>query len=117
MSLDSSGPECVCGRVGCWEALACNSATVDRYVELRSYQERVRIYPVDKSAAADLKREVIPADVAAGRQEIKSVLLNVHAALDVKFAISHLTSTHALQRRDGADGPLATCSANPSATI
>jgi hypothetical protein len=27
-------------------------STVDRYVELRSYQERVRIYPVDKSAAA-----------------------------------------------------------------
>jgi predicted NBD/HSP70 family sugar kinase len=34
VSLDSSGPECVCGRTGCWEALACNSATVDRYVEL-----------------------------------------------------------------------------------
>jgi predicted NBD/HSP70 family sugar kinase len=34
VSLDSSGPECVCGRVGCWEALACNSATVDRYVAL-----------------------------------------------------------------------------------
>jgi predicted NBD/HSP70 family sugar kinase len=34
VSLDPAGPECVCGRVGCWEALACNSATVDRYVEL-----------------------------------------------------------------------------------
>jgi predicted NBD/HSP70 family sugar kinase len=34
VSLDSSGPVCVCGRVGCWEALACNSATADRYVEL-----------------------------------------------------------------------------------
>ena len=34
VSLDSAGPECVCGRVGCWEALACNSATVDRYVGL-----------------------------------------------------------------------------------
>src|SRR3982751_966643 len=33
VSLDSSGPECVCGRRGCWEALACNSATVDRYIE------------------------------------------------------------------------------------
>ena len=33
VSLDSSGPECVCGRRGCWEALACNSATVERYVE------------------------------------------------------------------------------------
>jgi predicted NBD/HSP70 family sugar kinase len=33
VSLDSSGPECVCGRRGCWEALACNAATVDRYVQ------------------------------------------------------------------------------------
>src|SRR3954468_22058544 len=33
VSLDSSGPECVCGKRGCWEALACNSATVDRYIE------------------------------------------------------------------------------------
>jgi len=35
----------------------------------------------------DLKREVIPADVAAGCQEIERVLLDVHAALDVKFEI------------------------------
>ncbi|MEO6528452.1 MAG: ROK family transcriptional regulator [Gemmatimonadaceae bacterium] len=32
VSLDSSGPECVCGKRGCWEALACNAATVDRYI-------------------------------------------------------------------------------------
>ena len=32
VSLDSSGPECVCGRRGCWEALVCNSTTVERYV-------------------------------------------------------------------------------------
>ncbi|HEX7979167.1 MAG TPA: ROK family transcriptional regulator [Gemmatimonadaceae bacterium] len=31
--LDVNGPECVCGRSGCWESLACNSATVDRYIE------------------------------------------------------------------------------------
>lgn len=34
VSLDASGPECVCGRRGCWEALASNAATVDRYVGL-----------------------------------------------------------------------------------
>jgi N-acetylglucosamine repressor len=34
VSLDTSGPVCVCGRRGCWEALACNAATVDRYVDL-----------------------------------------------------------------------------------
>jgi predicted NBD/HSP70 family sugar kinase len=33
VSLDPAGPECVCGRVGCWEALACNAATVERYIE------------------------------------------------------------------------------------
>lgn len=32
VSLDSSGPLCVCGRRGCWESLACNAATVARYV-------------------------------------------------------------------------------------
>lgn len=32
VSLDASGPECVCGRRGCWEAMACNSATIERYL-------------------------------------------------------------------------------------
>jgi predicted NBD/HSP70 family sugar kinase len=31
VSLDTTGPECVCGKRGCWEALACNAATVERY--------------------------------------------------------------------------------------
>jgi N-acetylglucosamine repressor len=34
VSLDSNGPECVCGRRGCWESLACNAATVERYAAL-----------------------------------------------------------------------------------
>ena len=40
--LDANGPECVCGRVGCWESLACNSATVDRYIELSTGVARAR---------------------------------------------------------------------------
>jgi predicted NBD/HSP70 family sugar kinase len=32
VSLDPLGPDCVCGKRGCWEAFACNTATVDRYV-------------------------------------------------------------------------------------
>lgn len=32
VSLDSAGPPCVCGKIGCWEAFSCNSATVDRYM-------------------------------------------------------------------------------------
>jgi len=32
VSLDPHGPLCACGRRGCWEAYACNSATSMRYV-------------------------------------------------------------------------------------
>lgn len=32
VSLDPHGPLCACGRRGCWEAFACNSATSMRYV-------------------------------------------------------------------------------------
>ena len=33
VSLDPNGPVCACGKRGCWEAFACNSATIARYVE------------------------------------------------------------------------------------
>jgi N-acetylglucosamine repressor len=33
ISLDPAGPECACGRRGCWEAFVCNGATVERYAE------------------------------------------------------------------------------------
>ena len=32
VSLDPNGPLCACGKRGCWEAFACNSATIARYV-------------------------------------------------------------------------------------
>jgi N-acetylglucosamine repressor len=32
VSLDPNGPLCACGKRGCWEAFACNSATSARYV-------------------------------------------------------------------------------------
>ena len=31
VALDPAGPQCACGKRGCWEAFACNAATVDRY--------------------------------------------------------------------------------------
>ena len=31
VSLDPNGPPCACGKRGCWEAFACNSATIARY--------------------------------------------------------------------------------------
>lgn len=33
VSLDPNGPVCACGKRGCWEAFACNSATIARYIE------------------------------------------------------------------------------------
>jgi predicted NBD/HSP70 family sugar kinase len=33
VSLDPNGPLCACGKRGCWEAFACNSATISRYME------------------------------------------------------------------------------------
>jgi predicted NBD/HSP70 family sugar kinase len=33
VSLDPNGPVCACGRRGCWEAFACNAATIARYTE------------------------------------------------------------------------------------
>jgi N-acetylglucosamine repressor len=33
VTLNPAGPECVCGKRGCWESFACNAATVARYVE------------------------------------------------------------------------------------
>lgn len=32
VSLDPFGPSCACGKRGCWEAFACNSATAKRYL-------------------------------------------------------------------------------------
>jgi predicted NBD/HSP70 family sugar kinase len=33
VSLDPNGPRCACGKRGCWEAFACNSATITRYLD------------------------------------------------------------------------------------
>src|SRR6266536_1013040 len=65
----------------------------------------------------DMKSEVIPDDVAVGCQEIKRVLLDVHAALDVNFEISDFKLARALQRRAGAGGRAGVCATDPSATI
>lgn len=33
VSLDPNGPVCACGKRGCWEAFACNTATAARYAD------------------------------------------------------------------------------------
>ena len=40
VSLDPNGPRCACGKRGCWEAFACNSATIARYTTARSGRPR-----------------------------------------------------------------------------
>lgn len=62
VSLDPNGPECACGHHGCWEAFACNSATVARYGgAVQSVEEIVRRAKLAEPAAVN-------ALVEAGRQ-------------------------------------------------
>jgi len=53
--LDANGPECVCGRIGCWESLACNSATVDRYIELSTGVPTPRNGAVKRTARGTIR--------------------------------------------------------------
>ncbi|MEP7001027.1 MAG: ROK family transcriptional regulator [bacterium] len=53
VSLDSRGPECVCGQRGCWEALACNAATAERYGKNVGIEEVVRRARAGEQAAVD----------------------------------------------------------------
>jgi len=43
VSLDPYGPLCACGRRGCWEAFACNTATSMRYVAEVSGRQTRRV--------------------------------------------------------------------------
>lgn len=42
MTMDPAGLTCSCGRRGCWETFASNSATLDRYRRLTKQKSRVR---------------------------------------------------------------------------
>ena len=61
VSLDPNGPLCACGKRGCWEAFASNSATVARYASATSdkrkgaatIEEIVRRAKEDEPAARD----------------------------------------------------------------
>jgi predicted NBD/HSP70 family sugar kinase len=45
VSLDRSGPHCVCGKRGCWEAFAGNQATIARYTRRAAAGQGVRRGP------------------------------------------------------------------------
>ena len=49
VTLDPAGPDCVCGKRGCWEAFACNGATLERYAD------RVRGGPDPDDAGAHMR--------------------------------------------------------------
>ncbi len=60
VSLDPNGPVCACGRRGCWEAFACNAATIARYVacdprrEPSTIEEIVRRAILEEPAAVEV---------------------------------------------------------------
>ncbi|HEV8214877.1 MAG TPA: ROK family transcriptional regulator [Gemmatimonadaceae bacterium] len=80
VSLDPRGPLCVCGRRGCWEAFACNSATIARFEKLSgtrsSVEEIVSRAKLGEQAAVETL-------VETGRQ-IGRGLANVASAFNPK---------------------------------
>lgn len=85
--LDPDGPRCVCGRRGCWEALARNAATIERY----------RVAAAGPGAAAGDR-----ADAAAGRRKPREATpppgIGIHeivrrAMLGDSAAVTALTGT------------------------
>jgi len=64
LSLDPSGPQCSCGRFGCWEVYASSRAAVNFYAELRPNSPRPTILELlnlaednDPEAVAALTRQ------------------------------------------------------------
>jgi N-acetylglucosamine repressor len=45
ITIEFDGPECVCGRRGCWEALTCNSTTIARYASRVTGESRANGRP------------------------------------------------------------------------
>jgi len=84
VSLDPNGPLCACGKRGCWEAFACDAATIARYVgtttrrgaNTPSVEEIVRRAKHDEKAA-------VAAIVETGRQ-VGRGLANVVSAFNPK---------------------------------
>lgn len=69
VSLDPNGPLCACGKHGCWEAFASNSATIARYTDASSNEGKT---PATVEEIVRLARENDPAAreavVETGRQ-------------------------------------------------
>jgi predicted NBD/HSP70 family sugar kinase len=59
VSLDRSGPACVCGKRGCWEALAGSGATLARYAERAAAAARTSAHPAPRRAPATTVEEIV----------------------------------------------------------
>jgi predicted NBD/HSP70 family sugar kinase len=69
VSLDPNGPRCACGKRGCWEAFACNSATITRYLD-EAGSERDGPPAVEEiiRRASSGERAAVAALIETGRQ-------------------------------------------------
>lgn len=67
VSLDPNGPVCACGRRGCWEAFACNAATIARYAGSDRAKKRLTVEEIVRRAKLD-ERAAVDAVVETGRQ-------------------------------------------------
>lgn len=59
VSLDRRGPACVCGKRGCWEALAGSAATLARHAERAAIAARETVHPSIRRAPATTVEEVV----------------------------------------------------------
>ncbi|MGZ8468480.1 MAG: ROK family protein [Gemmatirosa sp.] len=59
VSLDRSGPTCVCGKRGCWEALAGSGATLARYAERAAETARTSTHPSPRRAPPTTVEEIV----------------------------------------------------------
>jgi N-acetylglucosamine repressor len=69
VSLDPLGPMCACGRRGCWEAFACNSTSVSRYVAAAG----VEANPGDRSAPFPSIEEVVQRAIAGEPAAVRTL--------------------------------------------
>jgi predicted NBD/HSP70 family sugar kinase len=53
VSLDPNGPLCACGKRGCWEAFASNSATIARYNDAAKRKDTATIEEIVRRAKED----------------------------------------------------------------